>query len=212
MQDVKDASSPLVPWGERGEKKRRKLSFKTLHERKLFKNSCQELQHMPYQKHDTISKVFFSKGSAVGVSIALDSYRSNPCRLHIKTSQKKRTFQVACCRCLHALICAKARDTEQFSHLSCLHSRAATFTSDLSSQHQTQWLMHSGAEKLKYHRSVVEGWVKDDPVTLVACSKGLSHGNYKRTLEIYRVTRETSSGVNRPIAMEWNRTILGKKY
>lgn len=127
-------------------------------------------------------------------------------------AEKKRTFQVACCRCLHALICAKARDTEQFSHLSCLHSRAATFTSDLSSQHQTQWLMHSGAEKLKYQQSVVEGWVKDDPVTLVACSKGLSHGNYKRTLEIYRVTRETSSGVNRPIAMEWNRTILGKKY
>lgn len=45
--------------------------------------------------------------------------------------------------------------------------------------------------------------MKDDPITLLACSKGLSYRN---------VTREISSGVNRPIAMEWNRTSLGKKH
>lgn len=79
---------------ERGKKKRRKLSFKTLHEGKPFRNSCQELQHMPYQKHDTISKAFFSKGFAVGVPIAQDSYKSNPRRFDIKTLQEKNHFRM----------------------------------------------------------------------------------------------------------------------
>lgn len=129
---------------ERKKKKRKKLFFKTLHEGKPFRNSCQELQHMPYQKHDIIGKAFFSKGSAVGVPIAQDSYKANPCRFDIKTLQEKKNnnnkkYQAACCRCLHSLICAKPRDTEQSYHLSCLYSRAGSFTTDLSSsQHQTQ--------------------------------------------------------------------------
>lgn len=45
---------------------------------------------MPYQKHDTIGKAFFSKGSAVGVPIAQDSYKANPCRFDIKTLQEKK--------------------------------------------------------------------------------------------------------------------------
>lgn len=86
-------------------KKRRKLSFKTLHEGKPFRNSCQELQHMPYQKHDTISKAFFSKGFAVGVPIAQDSYKPNPRRFDIKTLQEKNHFR------LHAA------DTYTLSHV-----------------------------------------------------------------------------------------------
>lgn len=49
---------------------------------------------MPYQKHDTISKAFFSTGFAVGVPIAQDSYKSNPRRFDIKTLQEKNHFRL----------------------------------------------------------------------------------------------------------------------
>lgn len=156
---------------------------------------------MPYQKHDTISKAFFSKGFAVGVPIAQDSYKSNPRRFDIKTLQEKNHFRMHAADTYILLYVQNLGIQSSFPICpACTAELLASLPN--SPQHQIQGLVLRGAEKLKYHHSVAQGWVKDDPVTLVACSKGLSYRN---------VTREIFSGVNRPIAMERNRTILGKK-
>lgn len=137
---------------------------------------------MPYQKHGSISKAFFSKGFAVGIPIAQDSYKSNPCRFDIKTLQEKNHFRL---HAADAYILLYVRNLGIQSSLpifpACTAELLASLLNSLLPNIKLKDLC-SGAEKLKYHHSVAEGWVKDDPITLVACSKGLSYRN---------VTRET---------------------
>lgn len=71
-------------------KEENKIIFKISHEAKnLYKRLAKTpVQALPKAWH--ISKGFFSKGFAVGVPIAEDSCKPNPCRLDIKTLQGKK--------------------------------------------------------------------------------------------------------------------------
>lgn len=71
-------------------KEENKIIFKISHEAKnLYKQLAKTpVQALPKAWH--ISKGFYSKGFAVGVPIAEDSCKPNPCRLDIKTLQGKK--------------------------------------------------------------------------------------------------------------------------
>lgn len=134
-------------------KEENKIIFKISHEAKnLYKQLAKTpVQALPKAWH--ISKGFYSKGFAVGVPIAEDSCKPNPCRLDIKTLQgkkkKKVWFQAACCTSPCPLKCAKSSEAERPAICHYLHGIAAGFTFKLSpSQHHTQCLLFSGADQV----------------------------------------------------------------
>lgn len=110
---------------------------------------------MPYQKHDTISKAFFAKGFAVGVPIAQDSYKSNPCRFDIKTLQGKQHFRL---HAADAYIPSYAQNQGIQSSLpicpACTAELLASLLSSLLPNVKLNDLCSVGQKNKKYHHSV----------------------------------------------------------